>query len=130
MIMPHNDQIQDPALQIVTLDELKQQMRVEEDVEDALITQYGKAAERQIIGDTRRSLSELCAIGYVEYNGTAVPEGITPGVEWFPSPLKIAILMFAAQLYRNREPVAAGVSVAVIPYTLEVMVKPYVKLAE
>jgi hypothetical protein len=129
--MPHNDQTQDPALQIVTLAELKQQMRVEEDDEDTLITQYGRAAERQIIGDTRRSVNELCVMGYLEYNGvTSVPEGITPGLEWFPSPLKVAILMFAAQLYRNREPVAAGVSVAVIPYTLEVMVKPYVKLAE
>ena len=129
--MPHNDQTQDPALQIVTLDELKQQMRVEEDDEDTLITQYGRAAERQIIGDTRRSVNELCVMGYLEYNGvTSVPEGITPGLEWFPSPLKVAVLMFAAQLYRNREPVAAGVSVAAIPYTLEVMVKPYVKLAE
>lgn len=129
--MPHNDHTQDPALQIVTLDELKQQMRVEEDDEDTLITQYGRAAERQIIGDTRRSVSELCVMGYLEYNGvTSVPEGITPGLEWFPSPLKVAVLMFAAQLYRNREPVAAGVSVAAIPYTLEVMVKPYVKLAE
>ena len=129
--MPHNDQTQDPALQIVTLAELKQQMRVEEDDEDTLITQYGRAAERQIIGDTRRSVNELCVMGYLEYNGvTSVPEGITPGLEWFPSPLKVAILMFAAQLYRNREPVAAGVSVAAIPYTLEVMVKPYVKLAE
>lgn len=105
-------------------------MRVEENNEDALITDYGKAAERQIIGETRRSLAELCVRGYQEANGTDAPEGTTPGVEWFPSPLKVAILMFAANLYRNREPVAAGVTVAAIPYTLEVMVKPYVKLAE
>ena len=129
--MPESNDMQQPALQIVTLDELKQQMRVEEDDENTLITQYGVAAERQIIGSTYRSLSELCVRGYLEYNGVAsVPEGVTPGVEWFPSPLKVAVLMFAAQLYRNREPVVVGVSVAAIPYALEVMVKPYVKLAE
>ena len=128
--MPQSNNNQNPTLQIVTLDELKTQMRVEESIEDSLITQYGIAAERQIIGDTRRSLDELCVMGYKEYHGTEVPEGITPGVAWFPSPLKVAILMFTANLYRNREPVAAGVTVQAIPYTLEVMVKPYVKLAE
>ena len=127
--MPQSN-TQSQSLQIVTLGELKAQMRVEESVEDALITQYGIAAERQIISDTRRSLDELCVMGYMEYYGTDVPEGITPGVAWFPFPLKVAILMFAANLYRNREPVAAGVTVQAVPYTLEVMVKPYVKLAE
>ena len=127
MIMPENNN--KPALQIVTLDELKQQMRVEESIEDNIITEYGIAAERQIISETRRSLEELCVRGYIDYHGNE-PDGITPGVAWFPSPLKVAILMFAANLYRNREPVAAGVTVAAIPYTLEVMVKPYVKLAQ
>ena len=104
--------------------------RVEESIEDSLITQYGIAAERQIIGDTRRSLDELCVRGYMEYHGTEVPEGITPGVAWFPSPLKVAILMFAAQLYRYREPVISGTIVACVPHSIEVLVKPYVKLAE
>ena len=39
----------DPTLKIVTLADLKLQMRVEENDEDNLITQYGIAAERQII---------------------------------------------------------------------------------
>lgn len=129
--MPHDNEHNDkPTLQVVTLEELKAQMRVEETDEDDMITQYGVAAERQIIAETRRSLDELCVRGYVDYHGTVVPDSVTPGVAWFPSPLKVAILMFAAQLYRNREPVAVGVSVAAIPYTLAVMVKPYVKLAQ
>lgn len=119
-----------PSLRIVTLEELKKQMRVEENDEDMLIIQYGVAAETGIIGETRRTLAELCMIGYEEYNGTAAEDGAVPDVAWFPSRLKVAILILAAQLYRNREPVAAGISVAPIPYTLEVMVKPYVKLAE
>lgn len=117
----------DPTLKIVTLADLKLQMRVEENDEDNLITQYGIAAERQIITETRRSMQELCAIGYEESNGEA-PSGDIDA-KWFPAPLRVAILMLAANLYRNREPVAAGVSVTPIPYTIEVLVKPYVRLS-
>lgn len=124
--MARNQQNNDTGLQVVTLDELKQQMRVEESYEDALITNYGKAAERYVIGDTRRTLSELNTIGYEESQG-AVPAS-DPGVEYFPPMLKVAILMLAANLYRNREPVATGVTPAAIPYTLEAMIKPYVRL--
>jgi len=122
--MPQNNETN--GLQVVTLAELKQQMRVEETFEDALITEYGKAAERYVITDTRRTLAELNAIGYEETQGTAPVDD--PGVEYFPAPLKVAVLLFAANLYRNREPVAAGVTPAVVPYTLEAMIKPYVKL--
>ena len=125
MIMPHEDR---PSLQIVSLDELKQQMRVEENAEDDIITQYGMAAERQIITETRRTKDELCVIGYNEQHDE--PADDVTDAMWFPAPLRVAILMLAANLYRNREPVAAGVSVAPIPYTIEVLVKPYVKLAK
>ncbi len=124
MIMPNEDR---PSLQIVSLDELKQQMRVEENAEDDIITQYGMAAERQVITETRRTKDELCVIGYNEQHDEPSE---TADETWFPTPLRVAILMLAANLYRNREPVAAGVSVAPIPYTIEVLVKPYVKLAK
>jgi hypothetical protein len=42
-----------------------------------------------------------------------------------PSPLKHAILLVAANLYANREPVAFGVPQA-IPYTLRYLVQPYI----
>lgn len=122
--MAQNDK---PSLQIVSLDELKLQMRVEEDAEDDIITQYGIAAERQVITETRRTKNELLEIGYNEQHDT--PPNGTIDVVWFPAPLRVAILMLAANLYRNREPVAAGVSVAPIPYTIEVLVKPYVRLS-
>ena len=120
----------DPTLKIVTLSELKAQMRVEENDEDALITQYGIAAERQVITETRRTYDELLAIGYAEYNDTEPASNDSIDAKWFPAMLRVAILMFAAQLYRNREPVASGTIVAAIPYTLEVLVKPYVKLVQ
>ena len=124
MTMANNQQ--DTGLQIVTLSELKQQMRVEESYEDALITEYGKAAERYVITDTRRTLAELDIMGYKERQGT-IP-ATDPGVQYFPAPLKVSILMLAAHLYRNREPVAAGVTPAAVPYTLEAFIKPYVRL--
>lgn len=114
------------GLQVVTLAELKQQMRVEESYEDTLITEYGKAAERYVITDTRRTLAELNAIGYEETQGT--DPVADPGVQYFPAPLKVAILMFAANLYRNREPVVTGTISSTIPCTLDAMIKPYVKL--
>lgn len=125
--MSDNNTQQGEELRIVTLAELKTQMRVEDNVEDALIDAYGRAAEGTVLRHTRRSISELCLMNYTEQNGEELTEEEQPGVEWFPSALKVAILMLAAQLYRNREPVSAGAMTAV-PYTIEVLVKPWTKL--
>ena len=43
-----------------------------------------------------------------------------------PVPLKQAILLIAANLYANREPVAYGVPQR-IPYTLDYLIQPYIK---
>ena len=43
-----------------------------------------------------------------------------------PAPLKQAMLLIAANLYANREPVAYGVPQR-IPYTLDYLIEPYVK---
>lgn len=127
--MSENNTPQGEELRIVSLEELKAQMRVEDNVEDELIGAYGRAAEGTVLRHTGRTVSELCLMNYEEQNGP-LPEGQdVPGTEWFPSSLKVAVLMFAAQLYRNREPVSAGPMTA-IPYTLEVLVKPWTKLSK
>lgn len=114
-------------LRIVTLEELKAQMRVEDNVEDVLIEAYGRAAENTIIRQTNRTVEELELMNYEQQNGPLASGSTAPGVEWFPSPLKVAILMLAAQLYRNREVTSVG-SMTAIPYTIDVLVKPWVKL--
>lgn len=43
-----------------------------------------------------------------------------------PAPLKQAMLLIAAGLYANREPVAYGVPQR-IPYTLDFLIEPYIK---
>lgn len=117
------------GLSVVTLAELKAQMRVEENIEDELVLAYGRAAERSIIDSTRRTVSELCLIGWEQSNGP-LPDGAdAPGAEWFPPQLKVAVLMFASHLYRNREPVATGATPVAVPYTLDALVKPFVKLS-
>lgn len=95
------------------MQELKAQARVDGDEEDALLTVYGDAAEGQIIGMTRRTPREL----------------INMNANRFPDQLRVAILMFAAHLYRQREAVVPGAAMAV-PYGLEFLVRPFVKLAK
>lgn len=116
-------------LKTVTLEELKAQMREDFCEEDEIINLYGSAAEDAVISWTRRSYEELCILGYAEIMGK-LPEGDLPGdVDWFPSRLKLAVLMLAAHSFRNREPVAS-VAQNAVPYTIEFYVKPYRKLTD
>ena len=117
------------ALRVVTLEELKAQMREDFDGEDALITLYGEAAEDAVIGSTRRDIEELRRIGYEEKNEELSDAEELPEGNWFPSRLKVAILMLAAHAYRNREPVAS-IAQNSVPYAFDMYIKPYVKLSE
>ena len=112
------------GLRVVTLDELKMQMRVDLEEEDAIIEAYGIAAEDTVASMTRRTLEELAVIGRAEDQLTGEVEDVAAD---FPARLKIAVLMLAAHWYRNREPVAT-VAMNAVPYALEVLVKPYRKL--
>ena len=104
------------GLRIVTLEELKAQMREDFDGEDDLIRLYGEAAENAVIKATRRTYEELVEMAEAEGND-------------FPSMLKVAILMLAAHSHRNREPVAA-VAQNAVPYAFDMYIKPYVKLSD
>lgn len=100
-------------LQFLTLDDIKAQCRVDFEDDDALLAQYGRAAEDAVVRETRRSVEELTELG-----GGAVPQ-----------PLKLAALMLTAHFYRLREPVS-GVTQDAVPYALDYLVKPFVKLTE
>lgn len=52
-----------------------------------------------------------------------VPSPLESGV--LPKPLSQAMLLMIGQLYENREPVIAGVSVSKVPYTVEMLIAPY-----
>ena len=115
-------------LKIVTLPELKAQMREDWDGEDDLIKLYGCAAEEAVVNGTRRTLEELKRIGFAESTGIYIAEDeALPDGDWFPSRLKVAVLMLASHYFRNREPVASAAQNAV-PYTIDFLVKPYRRL--
>ena len=116
-------------LKVVTMEELKLQMREDFDGEDEVINLYGCAAEDSVIGGTRRTLEELKRIGYQESTGIELKEDeVLPDGDWFPSRLKLAILMLAAHSHRNREPVSS-ITQNPVPYAFDVYVKPYRKLS-
>lgn len=119
---------------IVTLDELKSQMRVDIEEEDSLIALYGVAAENYVVESTRRTIPELNLLGYLRVHGgeeLSEPDavGISKDNKNFPQTLKVAILMYAAHLYRNREPVA-GIAQNAVPHTLDALIKPYRRLSD
>lgn len=114
-------------LRVVTMTELKAQMRVDFEDEDEIIALYGRAAEDSIIDGTARSLEELNRMGYKEKTGMDAEE--LPAGNWFPARLKLAILILAAHSYRNREPVAA-IAQNAVPYSIDVFCKPYRKLTD
>lgn len=116
------------GLQVVTMQELKAQMRVDFEDEDELIELYGKAAEDTIIRGTGRTLRELCENEYIAILDRMPEEGLDV-TTWFPDRLKLAILVFAAHCYRNREPVAA-IAQNAVPFSLDVLCKPYRKLTD
>lgn len=103
------------SLQIVTLDELKLQMRVDFEEDDQLILLYGIAAESSVLAACNRNKDELEA------------ENALRGGEGFPAAVYAAILMFASHLYRNRENVSSFRQFEV-PYTLDYLLKPWTKL--
>lgn len=102
-------------LQITTLEELKAQTRVDFEDDDALLTTYGLAAEEAVTAYCRRSVAEL------------EEENARRGGTGFPFGPHVCVLMLAAHLYRVREPVSSLGQTAV-PYTLEYLLKPWVKL--
>lgn len=107
--------VEGASLQIVTLDELKEQMRVDYEEDDKLILLYGIAAESSVLTACNRTTSELIA------------ENAVRGGEGFPAAVYTAILMFASHLYRNRENVSSYRQFEV-PYTLDYLLKPWTKL--
>lgn len=122
------------VLKIITLEELKEQTRVDFDDEDNSLELFGAASEDLVIGMTKRSLKELNMIGWQERNEGEVIEDeeekaeITANNKNFPNRLRLAIRMIAAHFFRNHENVSS-VNQASVPYTLGVLVKPYIKLS-
>lgn len=106
-------------MRILTLDQIKAQCRIEPDftMEDDLLTLYGNAAENTLLRLCNRSYDNL-----MEKFGEEVE-----GEMQAPSDFRMAALLLANHLYENHVP-TKSVSISMVPYTLDMLVKPFMKL--
>lgn len=98
----------------LTLEKIKQQCRIEADftMEDALLTGYGNSAESTILNHLNRTYYDL-----TEQYGEV------------PQDLINASLMLVDVWYQHRSPIEA-LSLSIVPYTFDLLIKPYMKLAD
>lgn len=96
----------------LTLTKIKHQLRIEQDFtdEDDMLEVYGESAEEVLLNYLNRSYEDLIEI----YNH-------------MPAPLVHASLMLVDISYQYRNPVSTQ-SMSAVPYTFDILVKPYMKL--
>lgn len=101
-----------PMQRYITTDELARQCNIDNitDGETQYLSDLLEASAETVENKIQQSISDVSADNDGE----------------IPAPLKQAILLIAANLYANREPVAYGVPQR-IPYTLDYLIEPYVK---
>jgi hypothetical protein len=96
----------------LTLERIKQQLRIEQDFheEDELLEEYGESAEEVMLNYLNRTYEDV-----IEVYGRV------------PAPLRHASLMLVDMSYQYRSPVSAQ-SISLMPYTFDILIKPYMKL--
>ena len=105
-------------MKFLTIDKIKQQLRLDCTCEAELLEDYGNSAEATLAG----------YIGFVD--GNNIPD-VDKMLEAYggnmPAPLVHAALLLVDTSYQFRSPVSAQ-NMSVVPYTFNLLVKPYVKL--
>lgn len=96
-------------MKIVTIEEIKKHTRIDGNAEDDVLQLYGESAEAVTLATVGATYEELL----VEYGE-------------IPVPIKHAVLMLTAHSYNNREP-ASGQKMWSVPYTWDVLLKPYLR---
>ena len=97
----------------LTLQQIKAQLRIEPYYtdEDTLLEMYGESAEEVLLNYLNRTYEEVA-----EKYGD------------IPAPLRHASLMLVDTSYQYRSPVSAQ-NMSIVPYTFDILVKPYIKLS-
>jgi hypothetical protein len=105
-------------MKFLTIDKIKQQLRLDCTCEAELLTGYGNSAERTL----------AAYLGYMdEKNHPSVDKMLEDFDGQIPEPLEQAALMLVDTWYQYRTPDSAQ-NMSVVPYTFDFIVKPYVKL--
>ena len=94
----------------LTIELIKKQLRIDGNEEDDLLVMYGQSAEATVL--------ELCGLTYAELveKYGAVPTNLTH-----------ASLLLVEVSYKERGAVSLQ-NLSVVPYSFDLLVKPYVKL--
>ena len=94
----------------LTLDWIKKHSRIDFNVEDDLLEEYGEDAEDTVLNILGRSYEEL-----IELYGEV------------PHPLFVCSLMLVELDYNHRSPDSMN-NIYMVPYTFDLKIKPYMKL--
>lgn len=97
-------------MKYLTLDYIKQHIRIDHDCEDTMLELYGNAAEETVLNLLGRSYDDLLERYSV-----------------VPSAVMQATLMLVDVSYQYRSPVSPT-SVSMVPYTFDLLIKPYMVL--
>ena len=105
-------------MKFLTIDKIKQQLRLDCTCEAELLEDYGNSAEATLAG----------YIGFVDENNVpSVDKMLEAYGGTMPAPLVHAALMLVDLSYQHRNPTSLQ-NMSVVPYTFDILVKPYVKL--
>ena len=105
-------------MKFLTIDKIKQQLRLDCTCEAELLDMYGNSAETTL----------AAYIGFMDDNNVpSVDKMLEAYGGTMPAPLVQAALMLVDTSYQFRSPVSAQ-NMSVVPYTFDLLVKPYVKL--
>lgn len=94
----------------LTIDYIKQHSRLDYDDEISVIELYADSAEQAILNTLNRSYQDI-----IEHYGDV------------PAPIRHATLMLCDMSYERRNPVT-GQSLSVVPYSIDILLKPYMRL--
>ena len=99
------------TMKFLTLDYIQKHSRIDGSCEAEVLNLYGEAAEDTVLNYIGLTFDELKA----KYNNTV------------PKPIVQAALMLVDTWYQYRSPIS-GQSLSIIPYTFDILVKPYMIL--
>lgn len=99
-------------LKWLSLDLIKAHLRIDpvNGCEDALLTFYGESAEATVLNHLNRTFEDL-----VQTYGEV------------PTPVIQGSLLMVDTSYQHRSPVSPN-NMSIVPYTFDILVKPYMKL--
>lgn len=99
----------EPKLQIITLEQIKENARIEGNSEDALLTRLGAAAEETVLNLIERTYADLIA----EYT-------------YIPANIQQACLMYTNHLYEHRG-IVNPTALYNVPYSIDAMLRSYIR---